>query len=150
MSTSWLCAIRPLPSVNGIVYTSGRVPAARAAVNVGAVQSYSWPSIVIQGYLASNWLTWRLKASNAAWVLPGRRLATRIVTGLCSAAVLGLAAAVLGLAAVVGAAVVPQAASNPAMAAIDATSIDPRLVRVFIPGSPLLTVPTMGDFLIPC
>jgi len=92
-------------------------------------------------------------------VLPGRRLATRIVTGLCSAAVLGLAAAVLGLAAVVGAAVaalglgvavVPQAASNPAMAAIDATSIDPRLVRVFIPGSPLLTVPTMGDFLIPC
>ena len=54
MSTTWSWAIRPLPSVNGIVKTSGRVPAARAAVKVGAVQLYSSGSTVIQGYLASN------------------------------------------------------------------------------------------------
>ena len=41
MFTIWCWAMRPLPSVNGIVNTSGSVPAASAAVNVGAVQLYS-------------------------------------------------------------------------------------------------------------
>src|SRR5450432_291867 len=97
MLTSCPCWIRPLPSVKGMVYTSGSVPAASAAVKVGAVQLYSWPSIVIQGYLASNWPAWRLNASKAAWVLPGRRLATVIVTGLCATSV-GVGTAVAGTA----------------------------------------------------
>ena len=73
--------MRPLPSVNGIVKTSGSVPAARAAVKVGAVQLYSSGSIVIQGYLASNWPICSYSASTAAWVTPGRRAPTTIVTG---------------------------------------------------------------------
>ena len=72
MLTSWCWAIRPLPSVNGIVNTSGRVPAASAAVNVGAVQLYSSGLTVIQGYFASNSLICRLSASTASWVAPGR------------------------------------------------------------------------------
>ncbi len=54
MSTIWWLAIRPFPSVNGMVNTSGSVPPARAAVNVGAVQLYSSGSTVIQGYLVWN------------------------------------------------------------------------------------------------
>ena len=54
MFTIWSWAIRPLPSVNGIVNTSGSVPPASAAVNVGAVQLYSSGSTLIQGYFASN------------------------------------------------------------------------------------------------
>ena len=50
MFTIWCWAMRPLPSVNGMVKTSGRVPAARAAVKVGAVQLYSSGSTVTQGY----------------------------------------------------------------------------------------------------
>src|SRR4051794_32992853 len=104
MFTIWCWAMRPLPSVNGIVKTSGRVPAARAAVNVGAVQLYSSDWIVIQGYFAWNSLIWRFSASAASWVAPGRRTPTVIVTGLCSATADGeaplgawLAGAVLGL-----------------------------------------------------
>src|SRR5712691_2065363 len=85
MLTIWCCAIRPLPSVNGIVKTSGRVPAARAAVKVGAVQLYSCDSTVIQGYFASNSLIWRLSASAASCVAPGRRTPAEIVTGFWSA-----------------------------------------------------------------
>ena len=55
MSTICSLAMSPLPSVNGIVKTSGSVPAASAAVKVGAVQLYSSGSTVIQGYLAWNW-----------------------------------------------------------------------------------------------
>ena len=86
MSTIWCWAMRPLPSVNGIVKTSGSVPAARAAVNVGAVQLYSSGSTVIQGYLSSNWPICSYSASTASWVTPGRRAPTTIVTGSCSAA----------------------------------------------------------------
>src|SRR6266487_4101889 len=82
MLTIWCWAIRPLPSVKGIVNTSGRVPAASAAVKVGAVQLYSLDSTVIQGYLASNSLIWRFSASAASWVAPGRRAPTEIVTFL--------------------------------------------------------------------
>src|SRR5262245_44053135 len=81
MSTIWWFAIRPLPSVNGMVNTSGSVPAARAAVNVGAVQLYSSGSTVIQGYFASNWPICSYSASTASWVTPGRRAPTTIVTG---------------------------------------------------------------------
>src|SRR5436309_16133613 len=89
----------PLPSVNGIVNTSGRVPAARAAVKVGAVQLYSSGSTVIQGYFARNWPICSNRASAAAWVTPGRRAPTTIVTGSCPAAALGTAEApVLGAA----------------------------------------------------
>ena len=80
MLTIWSCAIRPLPSVNGIVNTSGKVPAASAAVKVGAVQLYSSGSTLIHGYFASNSLIWRFSASTAAWVAPGRRTPTVIVT----------------------------------------------------------------------
>ena len=80
MLTIWSWAIRPLPSVNGIVKTSGRVPAASAAVKVGAVQLYSSGSTVIHGYFASNSLIWRFSASTAAWVAPGRRTPTVMVT----------------------------------------------------------------------
>ena len=55
MSTICSLAMSPLPSVNGIVKTSGSVPAASAAVNVGAVQLYSSGSTVIHGYFAWNW-----------------------------------------------------------------------------------------------
>ena len=81
MFTIWCWAIRPLPSVNGIVKTSGSVPAASAAVKVGAVQLYSSGSTVIQGYLASNSLICSFSASTASWVAPGRRTPTMIVTG---------------------------------------------------------------------
>ena len=81
MSTIWWLAMSPLPSVNGMVKTSGRVPAARAAVNVGAVQLYSSGSIVIQGYLAWNWPICSYSASTASWVTPGRSAPTTIVTG---------------------------------------------------------------------
>src|SRR5690348_15483468 len=86
MSTIWCWAIRPLPSVNGIVKTSGSVPAARAAVKVGAVQLYSSGLTVIQGYLASNSLICSHRASAASWVTPGRRAPTVMVTGSCWAA----------------------------------------------------------------
>ena len=55
-------------------------------MNVGAVQLYSSGSTVIQGYLASNSLIWRLSASTASWVAPGRSTPTVIVTGFVSAA----------------------------------------------------------------
>src|SRR5690349_2623978 len=97
MFTIWCWAIRPLPSVNGIVKTVGRVPAARAAVNVGAVQLYSSGWTVIQGYLSSNSLICRFSASTASWVAPGRRTPTLIVTASCDAA--GAADAVPALAA---------------------------------------------------
>src|SRR6266850_6278174 len=86
MLTIWCWAISPFPSVNGIVKTSGNVPAARAAVNVGAVQLYSSGWTVIQGYLASNSEIWRFSASTASWVAPGRRTPTVIVTAACAAA----------------------------------------------------------------
>src|SRR6476661_3197508 len=92
MFTIWCWAIRPLPSVNGIVKTSGRVPAASAAVNVGAVQLYSSGWTVIQGYLASNSEICRFSASTASCVAPGRSTPAEIVTGAL-AAVLGAGAA---------------------------------------------------------
>jgi hypothetical protein len=55
------------------VKTSGSVPAARAAVNVGAVQLYSSGFTVIHGYFAWNSLICSNSASAAAWVTPGRR-----------------------------------------------------------------------------
>ena len=64
--------------MNGIVNTSGSVPPASAAVNVGAVQLYSSGSTLIQGYFASNSLICRLRASTASWVAPGRRTPTVI------------------------------------------------------------------------
>ena len=89
----------PFPSVNGMVNTSGSVPPARAAVNVGAVQLYSSGSTVIQGYFAWNSPICSYSASTASWVTPGRRAPTTIVTGSCSAAWLGASvAAVLGAA----------------------------------------------------
>src|SRR6478752_3481575 len=97
MFTIWCWAIRPLPSVNGIVKTVGRVPAASAAVNVGAVQLYSSGWTVIQGYLSSNSLICRFSASTASWVAPGRRTPTVIATASCDAA--GAADAVPALAA---------------------------------------------------
>ena len=131
------------------------MPAASAAVKVGAVQLYSWPSTVIHGYLVSNWLTWRLKASKASCVLPGRRLATVMVTGLWSA-VLGAGAAepaapvgaAVGLAALAAGVVVAelQALSTPAIVTSDAISVDRRLVRVIIRGSPLLELCSMLAF----
>ena len=45
-----------------------------------------WARRVIQGYLASNSLICRFSASTAAWVAPGRRTPTVMVTGSCSAA----------------------------------------------------------------
>src|SRR6185295_11542803 len=81
MFTIWCWAIRPLPSVNGMVKTSGSVPAASAAVNVGAVQLYSSGCTVIHGYFASNSEIWRFSASTASWVAPGRRTPTLMVTG---------------------------------------------------------------------
>src|SRR5450830_71075 len=66
MLTIWCCAIRPLPSVKGILNTVGSVPPASWAVNVGAVQLYSWDSIVIHGYLALNSVIWRFSASTAS------------------------------------------------------------------------------------
>src|SRR6185295_249575 len=81
MFTIWCWAIRPLPSVNGIVKTSGSVPAASAAVNVGAVQLYSSGWTVIHGYFASNSEIWRFSASTASWVAPGRRTPTLMGTG---------------------------------------------------------------------
>src|SRR4249920_1871166 len=92
MLTIWCWAIRPLPSVKGIVKTVGSVPAASAAVKVGAVQLYSKGFTVIHGYLASNWLIWRFSASTASWVAPGRRTPTVMVTGSCAAAADALAA----------------------------------------------------------
>src|ERR1700754_4188975 len=80
MFTIWSLAIKPFPSVNGIVNTSGSVPAASAAGEVGAVQLYSSGSTVIHGYFASNSLIWRFSASTAAWVAPGRRTPTVMVT----------------------------------------------------------------------
>src|SRR4029453_7505124 len=94
MSTICSWAMRPLPSVNGIVKTSGRVPAASAAVNVGAVQLYSSGSTVIQEYLSSNWPICSYRASTASWVTPGRRAPTVMVTGSCWAAGEPLAATV--------------------------------------------------------
>src|ERR1035437_6601585 len=82
MLTIWCCWIRPWPSVKGIVNTSGSVPAARAAVNVGAVQLYSMGSTVTHGYLASNSLIWRFSASVASSVAPGRSTPSEMVTGL--------------------------------------------------------------------
>src|SRR5258708_5878197 len=93
MFTIWCWAIRPLPSVNGIVKTSGSVPAASAAVNVGAVQLYSSGWTVIQGDFASNWEICRFSASTASWVAPGGSTPTEIGTGAWAAA-LGLAGAV--------------------------------------------------------
>src|SRR6476646_11141342 len=92
MFTIWCWAIRPFPSVNGIVKTTGRVPAARAAVKVVAVQLYSSGWTVIHGYFASNSEIWRFSASTASWVAPGRRTPTVIVTGSCAAAADALAA----------------------------------------------------------
>ena len=86
MFTIWSWAIRPLPSVNGIVNTVGSVPAASIAVKLGAVQLYSVGLTVIQGYLASNSLICRFSASTASWVAPGRSTPTEMVTGSCSAA----------------------------------------------------------------
>src|SRR4029077_12610897 len=86
MLTIWWLAMRPLPSVKGIVKTVGNVPPASCAVKVGAVQSYSFGLTVIQGYLASNSLICRFSASTASWVAPGRRAPTEIVTGSCAAA----------------------------------------------------------------
>jgi hypothetical protein len=59
---------------------------------------------------------------------------------LAGAEVAGAALAALG----VGVADVPQAASNPAIVATDAASIDRRLVRVFIGSSPLLNLTHVG------
>ena len=84
--------------------TSGRVPAARAAVKVGAVQLYSWGSTVTHGYLASNSEIWRFSASVASCVAPGRSTPTEIVTGLWLSAVAVLA----GVAALVGVVVAPD------------------------------------------
>ncbi len=108
--------MRPLPSVNGIVNTSGSVPAARAAVNVGAVQLYSSGSTVIHGYLSWNWPICSYSASTASWVTPGRRAPTTIVTGSRSATLGAAEAPVLGAAdgAVLGVAP-PQAASTVAV-----------------------------------
>src|SRR4051812_2451923 len=86
MFTIWCWAIRPLPSVNGIVKTSGSVPAARAAVKVGAVQLYSSGWTVIHGYLPSNSEICRFSASTASCVAPGRRTPTLMVTGAWAAA----------------------------------------------------------------
>ena len=65
-----------------MVKTSGRVPAAKAAVKVEAVQLYSSGSTVTHGYLASNSLIWRFSASVASCVAPGRSTPTEMVTGL--------------------------------------------------------------------
>src|ERR1700740_509942 len=81
MFTIWCCAMRPLPSVNGMVKTSGSVPAASAAVNVGAVQLYSSGWTVIHGYFVSNSEVCRFSAATASWVAPGRRTPTLMVTG---------------------------------------------------------------------
>src|SRR4249919_726593 len=96
MLTIWCWAIRPLPSVYGIVKTVGSVPPARSAVNVGAVQLYSSGLTVIHGYLVSNSLICRFSASTASWVAPGRSTPTEIVTGSLAAAADG-DAPVLGL-----------------------------------------------------
>src|SRR5258706_2917252 len=106
----------PLPSVNGMVKTSGSVPAASAAVNVGAVQLYSAGFTVIHGYLATNSLIWRFSASTASWVAPGRRTPTEMVTGSCAAAEALAAGAVLAAGGVLAAgelvAVVPPQATT--------------------------------------
>src|SRR6476661_6031722 len=86
MFTIWCWAIRPFPSVNGIVKTTGRVPAARAAVKVGAVQLYSSGWTVIHGYFASNSEICRFSASTASCLAPGRSTPTLIVTGAWAAA----------------------------------------------------------------
>src|SRR5258706_5936229 len=85
--------MRPLPSVNGMVKTSGRVPPPRATVNVAAVQLYSSGTTVIEGYSAWTSLIWRFRASTASWRAPGRNTPTVIVTGLWSAAGAALLAA---------------------------------------------------------
>src|SRR4029453_13479184 len=106
MLTIWCWGMSPFPSVNGIVKTSGSVPAASAAVNVGAVQLYSSGWTVIQGYLASNSLICRFRASTASWVAPGRRTPTKIVTapgGATAEADGPPAGGVLGFAAELGA-----------------------------------------------
>src|SRR6478672_7892033 len=116
MLTIWCCAISPLPSVNGIVNTVGRVPAARAVVNVGAVQLYSAGWTLTHGYLASNSLIWSISASTASWVAPGRRAPTVMLVGLWPAAGSTLAdGAVVAAAAEAGAVVgdvEPQPAST--------------------------------------
>ena len=56
MSASWPCSISDLPSVNGIVKTSGSVPPASWAANVGPVHSYSCGSTSMSGLAASNCL----------------------------------------------------------------------------------------------
>ncbi len=103
MLTIWCWAIRPLPSVNGMLNTVGRVPPASWAVKVGAVQLYSLDSTVIHGYLALNSVICRLSASTASWVAPGRRTPTEMVTGLWDGA--GVAAGAWLPAAWVGAGV---------------------------------------------
>src|SRR6478609_7740054 len=150
MFTIWSCSMRPLPSVNGIVKTSGSVPAARAAVNVGAVQLYSSGSTVIQGYLASNSLICSNSASAAAWLRPGRSAPTVIVTGSCSATGDALATgAWLAGALVAGAAdgavlagVPPQAATMVAVVTASAARTDDvRRVRDRIASAPLISSP---------
>src|SRR6188474_67408 len=106
--------MRPFPSVNGIVKTSGSVPAARAAVNVGAVQLYSSGSIVIHGYLSWNWPICSYSASTASWVTPGLGAAEAAVLGAADAAALGAVLAV----------VPPQAASTVAVMTAKAVRID--------------------------
>ena len=65
MSASWPCSMSDLPSVNGMVNTSGSVPPASIAVNVGPVQSYSWATMSMSGLASSNWATWASNAWNA-------------------------------------------------------------------------------------
>ena len=76
MSASWPCSMSDLPSVNGIVNTSGRVSPASIAANVGPVQSYSWATMSMSGLASSNWVTWASNAWNASSESPGRRLTT--------------------------------------------------------------------------
>ena len=80
MSASWPCSMSDLPSVNGIVKTSGSVPPASWAANVGPVHSYSSDTTSISGFASSNWATCSSNASKASGSLPGRRLTTVSVT----------------------------------------------------------------------
>ena len=59
------------PSVNGTVNTSGSVPAASSAANVGPVQSYWTDVTLIVGFCCSNSATCLLNSAAAAGVLPG-------------------------------------------------------------------------------
>jgi hypothetical protein len=90
MFATCCCAMRPRPSVKGTVKTSGSVPPARSAVNVVAVQVYSWDLTVMSGFAFSNSAA---RASNWAFasLLRPLSIATVMVTGpLRVAAAVGL------------------------------------------------------------